>query len=214
MCEEKLGWKNNMLTNCFCLSLRLVLHWLWLIFSLKKKKTLKNFILCSSEEELKSFTAFHKPFVFLITLLALSGRTTLSSLGNLPTQKTFHNYLASYHGYCCLQHCLYEDYFTTIQPYNKEYHPIFRWICLVSGIIACELLVAILIFLFWLFIINLCTILVEEILRLWYQQIYEYLYATANVGFNPVCGLFQHIYQIICEIQDWFRRIFQSIQFV
>ena len=101
-----------------------------------------------------------------------------------------------------------------LQPHNKEYHPIFRWICLVCGIIACELLVAILIFLFWLFIINLCTILVEEILRLWYQQIYEYLYATANVGFNPVCGLFQHIYQIICEIQDWFRRIFQSIQFV
>jgi hypothetical protein len=28
------------------------------------------YFVCSSEEELKSFSAFHKPFVFLITLLA------------------------------------------------------------------------------------------------------------------------------------------------
>ena len=40
---------------------------------------------------------------------------TLSGLGHLPTQKTLHNYLASYYGYSRLQQCLYEDKFTTSQ---------------------------------------------------------------------------------------------------
>nr|POE60562.1 hypothetical protein CFP56_66080 [Quercus suber] len=47
-----------------------------------------------------------------------------------------------------------------LQPQDAGYLPILRFICLVSGIIAIELLFAIIISPFWLFMVNLCPILI------------------------------------------------------
>ena len=58
-----------------------------------------------------------------------------------------------------------------LQPPDVDL-PIFRFICLVSGVIAIELLVAIIISPFWLFMVNLCPILIIGVLRHLYQQSY------------------------------------------
>jgi len=149
---------------------------------------------CTSEEELKSFTAFHKPFVFLISLLASLVGLHFQVLGISPLKRHFTIILL-----LIMATVVYSNAYMRInlQPQNREYLPIFRCICLISGIIACELLLAMIISLFWLFIINLCTILIVEILHLWYQQIYKYLYRTASVVYNAVRGLFQQIFQSI-----------------
>ncbi|KAF3953523.1 hypothetical protein CMV_021045 [Castanea mollissima] len=47
-----------------------------------------------------------------------------------------------------------------LQPQDAGYLSILRFICLVSGIIAIELLFAIIISPFWLFMVNLCPILI------------------------------------------------------
>ena len=60
-----------------------------------------------------------------------------------------------------------------LQPPDVDL-PIFRFICLVSGVIAIELLVAIIISPFWLFMVNLCPILIIGVLRHLYQQIYQH----------------------------------------
>lgn len=101
--------------------------------------------------------------------------------------------------------CLYEDEFTTSQQIVP---PTFKCICLISGIIACVLLVAILISL--MFKINLCTILIVEILHLWYQKIYMYLHRTANEVYNAVEAS-SNKFHLLYHIQDWFHQKFQSI---
>ena len=80
--------------------------------------------------------------------------------------------------------------------------PIFRFICLISGIIAIELLVAIIISPFWLFMVNLCPILFVVVLRHSYQQIYQCLYNIANLVLNAICSLFKKIYQLVYQIYD------------
>ncbi|KAL4605243.1 hypothetical protein ACB092_09G014800 [Castanea dentata] len=58
---------------------------------------------------------------------------------------------------------------------------VLRFICLVSGIMAIELLFAIIISPFWLFMVNLCPILILGVLRHLYQQIYQCVYYTTNL---------------------------------
>jgi hypothetical protein len=152
-----------------------------------KRKAKQFYFVCTSEEEPKHFTAFHKPFFFFITLLASLIGLHFQVLGISPLKKHFTIILLF-----IMDIIVYTIAYMRINlhPHNNEYLPILWWICLISGIIACELLVAILTSLFWLFIINLCAILIEEILRLWYQN----------------------IYQLLCQIQDWFQQLFQSIR--
>ena len=53
-----------------------------------------------------------------------------------------------------------------LQPQDAGYLPILRFIFLVSGVIAIELLFAIIISPFWLFMVNLCPILILGVHRL------------------------------------------------
>ena len=53
-----------------------------------------------------------------------------------------------------------------LQPQDARYLPILRFIYLVSGIIAIKLLFAIIISPFWLFMVNLCPILILGVHRL------------------------------------------------
>ena len=86
-----------------------------------------------------------------------------------------------------------------LRPQDAGFLPILRFICLVSGIIAIELLFAIIISPFWLFIVNLFPILILGVLRHLYQQIYQCVYYTANL----VCSLFKKICQLLDQIWDW-----------
>ena len=69
-----------------------------------------------------------------------------------------------------------------VQPHKLEQLTLFRLTYLASGILTCELLVGLLMSPSWWFMVNLCTILIAitEILRHWYQPIYEYLYHATN----------------------------------
>ena len=84
-----------------------------------------------------------------------------------------------------------------LQPQDAGYLPILRFICLVSGTIAIELLFAIIISPFWLIIFNLCPILILGVLRPLYQQIYQCVCYTANLVRNAVCSLFEKICQVL-----------------
>ena len=88
-----------------------------------------------------------------------------------------------------------------LQPQDVDL-PIFRFICLISGIITIELLVAIIISSFWLFMVNLCPILLIVVLRHSYQQIYQCLYNTTNLVLNAIRTLFKKIYQLVYQIYD------------
>ncbi|XP_050258336.1 uncharacterized protein LOC126703420 isoform X2 [Quercus robur] len=90
-----------------------------------------------------------------------------------------------------------------LRPQDARYLPILSFICLVSGIIAIELLFAIIISPFWLFMVNLCPILILGVLRHLYQQIYQCVYYTANLVLNPVCSLFKKICELVDQIYDW-----------
>ena len=98
-----------------------------------------------------------------------------------------------------------------LQPLDDDL-PIFRFICLVSGIIAIELLVTMIISPFWVFIVNLCPILIVGVLRHSYQQIYHYLYYIANWIVNAVCSLFKKIYQSLCQICIIYYWLLQKFQ--
>ena len=95
-----------------------------------------------------------------------------------------------------------------LQPQDADL-PIFRLICLISGIIAIEILVAIIISPFWLFMVNLCPILIVGVLRHLYQQIYQCLYNTANLVLSAGCSLFKKIYQLVYQLCDWLLQKFQ-----
>ena len=96
-----------------------------------------------------------------------------------------------------------------LQPQGAEYLLLFRFICLVSGIISVELLISIIISPFWLFMVNFLPILIVGVLCS-YKQIYQFLYYTANLIFNAVPSLLKKIYQLVCQIYDWLLQIFQS----
>jgi len=99
-----------------------------------------------------------------------------------------------------------------LQPQGAEYLLLFRFICLVSGIIAVELPISIIISPFWLFMVNFLPILIVGVLCS-YKQIYQFLYYTANLIFNAVPSLLKKIYQLVCQIYDWLLQICQSAAF-
>ena len=94
-----------------------------------------------------------------------------------------------------------------LRPQDAMYLPILSFICLVSGIIAIELLFAIIISPFWLFMVNLCPILILGVHHL-YQLIYQCVYYTANVVLDAVCSLFKKICQLVDQIYDWVQQKF------
>ena len=83
---------------------------------------------------------------------------------------------------------------------NANYLPMFKFVCVICAILACELLASILIDPLRLLIINLCGILVELIRRM-YKQIYELLCHPTNV----LLSLLQKSYQSVCHISHWIQ---------
>ena len=80
-------------------------------------------------------------------------------------------------------------------PQNADYLPILKFLCVISAILACELLASILVNPLRLAMINLCGILVELIRRC-YKQIYELLYThAANLVHNISFDFLQKIFQ-------------------
>ncbi|KAL4633964.1 hypothetical protein ACB092_04G162000 [Castanea dentata] len=96
-----------------------------------------------------------------------------------------------------------------LRSQDVGYLPLLSFICLVSGIIAIELLFAIIISPFWLFMVNLCPILILGVLCHLYLQIYQCVYYTANLVLNSVCSLFKKICELVDQIYDWVLQKFQ-----
>ncbi len=94
----------------------------WLMY---KRKAKQFYFVCTSEEELKHFTAFHKPIVFFITLLASLVGLHFQVLGISPLKKHFTIILLF-----IMDIIVYTIAYMRInlQPHNKEYLPILWWI--------------------------------------------------------------------------------------
>lgn len=86
-----------------------------------------------------------------------------------------------------------------LQPQGPEYLLRFRLISLVSGIVAVEILISIIISPRWQFMVTFLPILIVGVLCS-YEQIYRFLYHTANLIFNAVPSLLKRIYQLVLQI--------------
>ena len=140
-----------------------------------KKKNIKaeGFLVCISarEEALGIFEAFQKLLFFLIALLfAIIGFHFRSSdISPLETHYAiFLLFLVAIFVYG-LAYVL-----ISVLPKNSEYLSILRFIYLVFGTIAIELPASILISPLWLFMVNLCSILIIGVLCS-YKQIYQFV---------------------------------------
>ena len=148
---------------------------------------------CASNEALSFIEAFHTLLgdlaLFPIALIGIHFQV----LGVSPLHTHFAIILLFFMA-TSVHHSAYME--IKLQPQDVGFLPILRFICLVSGIIAIELLFAIIISPFWLFMVNLCPILILGVLRHLYQQIYQCVYYTTNL----VCSLFKKICQLLDQI--------------
>ena len=144
------------------------------------------------------FEAFHELLAYLVSFLAALIGLHFQVLGVSPLETHFALILLF-----IIATIIYSIAYAEIklQPPDVDL-PIFRFICLVSGVIAIELLVTIIISPFWLFMVNLYPILIIGILRHLYQQSYQWLYYTVNLLLNAVCSLFKKIYQSVYQIYN------------
>ena len=145
------------------------------------------FCVCASEEALGFFEAFQKLLFFLIArLFAVIGFHFRSSdISPLETHYAiFLLFLVAIFIYG-LAYVL-----IAVQPRDSECLSKLRFICLVFGTIAIELPALIIISPFWLFMVNLCSILIMGVLCLYKQ-----------------------IYQFVCQLYGWLLQIFQSAAF-
>ena len=147
---------------------------------------------CASNEALSFTEAFHT----LLGDLALFPTTLIGIHFQVLDVSPLHTHFAIILLFfmATIIHCIaYME--IKLQPQDPGYLPILRFICLVSGIIAIELLFAIIISPFWLFMVNLCPILILAVLRHLYQYIYQCVYYATNLVRNAVCSLFEKICQ-------------------
>ena len=153
------------------------------------------FCVCASNEALSFIEAFHMLLgdlaLFPTALIGLHFQV----LGVSPLDTHFAIILLFFMATIILRIAYME---IKLQPQDAGYLPILRFICMVSGIIAIELLFAIIISPFWLFVVNLCPILILGVLRHLYQQIYHCVYYTTNLVLNTICSLFKKV----CELVD------------
>ena len=143
--------------------------WFSYVWKKKVKYKAKGFCVCvcTSDEAFNFFEAFHALFAFLGSLLAALIGLHYQVLGISPLDTHFALIL-----FFIMTTIVYSIAYAEIklQPPPDAGLPIFRFICLASGIIAIELLVAIIVSPFWLFIENLCPILIIRMLHHSYQQ--------------------------------------------
>ena len=121
---------------------------------------------CSSDEAeaLGFYEAFHTFLAFLVMLLVALIGLHLQSLCISPLEKHFAIILIFivaiiFYGIAYL--------LTKLKPQDAEYLSKFRFVCLVFGIIAIELLASIIISPFWLSVVILCSILIVGVLCLY-----------------------------------------------
>ena len=164
-----------------CLYIYIKWYWSFRLIYLNKDQSSSSdlFIFnCGSEEEVNFSTPFHAAFGFLITLLLALVGVHFQGLGVSPLKTHFATILLF-----LMAVVIYSIAFVGIKvgAHNTSYRylPLFNFICLISGTLACELLVSILITPLWLLIINLCAILVE-VLRRCYQPIFDRFCHPAN----------------------------------
>ena len=143
------------------------------MFVRKKKFKAEGFLVCvcASNEALSFIEAFHALLgdlaLFPTALIGLHFQV----LGISPLHTHFAIILLFF--IATIVHCIaYME--IKLRPQDAVYLPILSFICLVSRIIVIELLFAIIISPFWLFMVNLCPILILEVLRHLYQQIYQH----------------------------------------
>ena len=153
----------------------LEVKWILIFLCLLEKKKIKaeGFLVCvcANNEALSFIEAFHALLgdlaLFPIALIGLHFQV----LGISPLHTHFAIILLFF--MATIVHCIaYME--IKLRPQDAMYLPILSFICLVSGIIAIELLFAIIISPFWLFMVNLCPILILGVLRHLYQQIYQH----------------------------------------
>lgn len=159
--------------------------------------------LLNSDDALGFFEAFHVLLAFLVAFLTAFIGFHFQVLGISPLESHFATILI-----LIMTTIVYSIAHVEIKlPQNAVYLPIFRLICLVSGIVALELLVAVIICPFWLLMVNICPILIVGVLHHSYQQIYRFLFCSLNA----VPSLLQKIYQFVYQLYDRLLQIFKSI---
>ena len=180
----------------------------FLMFGRKKKKKAEGFLVCvcANNEALSFIEAFHA----LLCDLALFPTTLIGLHFQVLGVSSLHTHFAIillFFMATIVHRFAYTE--IKLRPQDAGYLPILSFICLVSGIIAIELLFAIIISPFWLFMVNLCPILILGVLRHLYQQIYQYVYYIANLVLNSACSLFKKICELVDQIYDWILHKFQ-----
>ena len=154
----------------------------FLMFARKSNIKAEGFLVCvcASDVALSFFEAFHTVLVVLFPVLG--GLITLhfQPFHISPLETHFATLLVF-----TVATIVYGVAYVliTLQPPDSEYHAIFRFICLVFGIIAIVLLVSTIIPPRWLFIVNLWLILIVGVLSLC-KQIYQLLCYTAILVFE------------------------------
>ena len=165
--------------------------------------------ICSSDEALVFFKAFHSVLVFFNAILGVIIGVHFHYLGVSPLETQLGIIL-----------CLIAATLVYITAYlvikvklqNATYRFIFGLVCLVSGIFSAELLLTLIISPLGIFMVNLCPILIIGIgvLYHWYRQIYEDLYNAAGMVLRAVHILYNKIYRLLCWMYGWLIQIFQS----
>ena len=159
----------------------------FLIFGRKSNIKAEIFFVCACarKEAHGFFKAFHTLIAFLISILGTSIGFHFQGLGVSPFETHFATFLV-----LIMAAIVYSIAYmgTKLQRLGANYLLLFRLICLVSGIIAIELLISVMISPFWLFVVNFLPILIVGVLCS-YKQIYQFLYYIANLIFNAVPSL-------------------------
>ena len=159
----------------------------FLIFGRKSNIKAEIFFVCvcARDEPHGFFEAFHALIAFIVSFLAALIGLHFQVLSVSPLETHFATVLLF-----IMATIVYSIAYMEIklQPQGAEYLLLFRFICLVSGIISVELLISIIISPFWLFMVNFLPILIVGVLCS-YKQIYQFLYYIANLIFNAVPSL-------------------------
>ena len=165
--------------------------------------------ICSSDEAVVFFEAFHAVLVFFQAILGIIIGVHFRFLTVSPLETHLGIIL------CLIAATLV--YITAylvikVKPQNAAYRFIFGLICLVSGIFSAILSLTLIISPLGIFVVSLCPILIIGIgvLYHWYRQIYEDLFNTAGMVLKAVHISYNKIYILLCWMYGWLIQIFQS----
>jgi len=176
------------------------------MFGWKSNIKAKGFLVCvcASDEALSFIEAFHS----LLGELALFPTALIGLHFQVLGVSSLHTHfviILLFFMTTIVHHITYM--WIKLQLKDARYLPILSFICLVSGIIAIELLFTIIISPFWLFMVNLFP-LHKLVVHHLYQLIYQCVDYTTNLVLDAVCSLFKKICQLVDQIYDWVQQKF------